>query len=326
MTFRLKPWLALAAVATLLTFAVTDADARSRSSTGSRGSRTYTAPPATNTAPNTARPIERSITQPGTPTRTAAAPQAAPAAGGWLNRPGLLGGLAAGFLGAGLFGLLMGNGFAGALGGIASFLGLLLQVGLIAGVVFLAWRWWQGRQQPQTASGPALRDLGTDERPRMGLGSLGGLGSGLGAAPMGAPQPQAGTDIELSKDDFDAFERLLGEVQTAYGREDLVALRSRVTPEMLSYFSEELNENATRGVVNEISDVKLLQGDLAEAWSEGEREYASVAMRYAITDRYIDRATSKVVEGEQPQEVTEVWTFMRMRGGSWLLSAIQQTS
>jgi predicted lipid-binding transport protein (Tim44 family) len=325
MTFRLKPWLALAAVATMLTFAVTDADARSRSSIGSRGSRTYSAPPATNTAPTTARPIERSITQPGTPgtpTRTAAAPQTAPAAGGWLNRPGLLGGLAAGFLGAGLFGLLMGNGFAGALGGIASFLGLLLQAGLIAGVVFLVWRWWQSRSQPQTASGPALRDLGTEERPRMGLGSLGGLG----AAPMGAPAPQPQADIELAKDDFDAFERLLGEIQTAYGREDLAALRSHVTPEMLSYFSEELNENATRGVVNEISDVKLLQGDLAEAWSEGEREYASVAMRYAITDRYIDRASSKVVEGETPQEVTEVWTFMRVRGGSWLLSAIQQTS
>jgi predicted lipid-binding transport protein (Tim44 family) len=31
-----------------------------------------------------------------------------------------------------------------------------------------------------------------------------------------------------------------------------------------------------------------------------------------------------VVEGG-PGEATEIWTFMRTRGGHWLLSAIQQT-
>jgi predicted lipid-binding transport protein (Tim44 family) len=32
----------------------------------------------------------------------------------------------------------------------------------------------------------------------------------------------------------------------------------------------------------------------------------------------------RIVEGER-SEVTELWTFMRAPGGSWLLSAIQQT-
>ena len=128
------------------------------------------------------------------------------------------------------------------------------------------------------------------------------------------------------REDFDTFERLLSEVHAAYGREDLSALRSRMTPEMLSYYAEELSENASRGVINEISDVKLLQGDLAEAWREGDKEYASVAMRYSLKDRYVDRATGKAADGtDAPQEATEVWTFMRSHGGSWLLSAIQQT-
>jgi len=71
--------------------------------------------------------------------------------------------------------------------------------------------------------------------------------------------------------------------------------------------------------------VKLLQGDLAEAWREGDKEYASVAMRYSLVDRFVDRATGRVAEGnESPQEATEVWTFTRAPGGSWLLSAIQQ--
>ncbi len=87
------------------------------------------------------------------------------------------------------------------------------------------------------------------------------------------------------------------------------------------------SKNRARNVVNKISDVKLLQGDLAEAWREGDTDYASVAMRYSLVDKTVDRATGRLVEGsEQPNEVTEVWTFVRPRGGNWELSAIQQTS
>jgi predicted lipid-binding transport protein (Tim44 family) len=95
---------------------------------------------------------------------------------------------------------------------------------------------------------------------------------------------------------------------------------------MLSYFSEDLARNASRGVVNVVSDVKLLQGDLAEAWSERDVEYASVAMRFSLLDRTIERVSGRVVEGDDkhPTEATEVWTFMRSRGASWLLSSIQQ--
>ena len=99
-----------------------------------------------------------------------------------------------------------------------------------------------------------------------------------------------------------------------------------MTPEMLSYFSEELSQNASRGVVNKVSGVKLLQGDLSEAWSENGLEYASVAMRFALVDQMVDRSSGRPVSGsDTPQEVTELWTFMRATGGSWLLSAIQQS-
>ena len=78
-------------------------------------------------------------------------------------------------------------------------------------------------------------------------------------------------------------------------------------------------------MVNQISDVKLVQGDLAEAWREGNVEYATVAMRFALIDKTVDRASGRVVEGSaEPQEATELWTFMRTSGGQWLLSAIQQ--
>jgi predicted lipid-binding transport protein (Tim44 family) len=228
-----------------------------------------------------------------------------------------MGGLFAGFLGAGLLGLLFGHGLAGGLGGLASMLGLLLQIGIIAMVGYLLWSWWQRRSQPALAGGPALRDYNPGNR-----AAQFGLGSGLGAP---APARASGTDeVGLTPDDFNAFERILGEVQAAYSDEDLGRLRGRATPEMVSYFSEDLSANASTGVVNRISDVKLLQGDLAEAWREGETDYATVAMRYALDDRTVERDSGRLVQGG-PDEATEVWTFMRVRGGNWLVSAIQQS-
>jgi predicted lipid-binding transport protein (Tim44 family) len=321
--FRLASIRALVAVLaafTALVLIASDADARAGQggSFGSRGGRTYAPPPVTRTAPNQAAPIERSMTQPARPSTVGAAPGAA--TGGFFNRPGFLGGMFAGFLGAGLLGLLLGNGFLGGLGGFASILGLLLQVALVVIVARLLWTWWQRRNAYATAGGPSLRQ-GLEQ-------TRGGAGAGLmqRALPGGAAAAGLGSlDIAITEADYDAFEALLQEVQQAYPAENLTRLRSLVTPEMLSYFAEELAQNASRGLVNEVSGVKLLQGDLAEAWREGDVDYATVAMRYELIDTLVEHATGRVVEGSRDkQEVTELWTFMRSRGGNWILSAIQQ--
>jgi predicted lipid-binding transport protein (Tim44 family) len=329
---RWRWMLALSAIAVAFVFIAADfADARSRTSFGSRGTRTFSAPPATKTAPTT-RPMERTMTQPSkanpsTNLATRPALQNSPAAG-LMNRPGFMGGLFAGLLGAGLIGLLLGTGLAGGLGGLASFLGLALQIGIIVLIGWLLWSWWQRRSQPQTAMGPALRDLpgnGRQHHAYSAGGTGGALGGGLGSGLGGYRAPASDPDeIGTTPADFEAFERLLGEIQTAYGAEDLARLRRLVTPEMLSYYSEALAANASRGIVNRIRDVKLLQGDPAEAWREGDTEYCTVAMRYSLTDEIVDRATDRVIEGG-PDEATEVWTFMRVRGGNWILSAVQQT-
>jgi predicted lipid-binding transport protein (Tim44 family) len=135
----------------------------------------------------------------------------------------------------------------------------------------------------------------------------------------------ANQPLTIAKPDYDDFERLLTDIQAAYSDEDLNALRAKVTPEMLSYFSDQLAENASRGLVNKVTGVKLEQGDLAEAWNEGNVEYATVAMRFSLNDQMVDRATGRTVESEPPGEVTELWTFIRARNGGWLLSGLQQT-
>jgi predicted lipid-binding transport protein (Tim44 family) len=306
--FRNRWLIALGAIATAFVLVSADAQARVGGgfSGGSRGTRTFSAPPATPTAPSAA-PIQRSITQPGN-----VAPIGQTGMRPGLFGGGLFGGLAAGFLGAGLFGLLFGHGFFGGLAGFASIIGLLLQVVLVVIVARLVFAWRQRRNMPAPAYAAAHPVIGH---------SFGGLNGVLG----GANVPPAGDHLAIAKSDYDAFERLLGDIQADYSTEDLSALRAKVTPEMLSYFSEQLAGNASRGLINRVTDVKLLRGDLAEAWREGNTDYATVAMNFALKDSMVERASGQTVEGGERSEVTELWTFMRARGGNWLLSAIQQT-
>jgi predicted lipid-binding transport protein (Tim44 family) len=292
--------------------AISSADARPGGgfSYGSRGSRTFSAPPSTSTAPGTAMPFDRTITQPGSP--GFGAPSRA--GGGFFNGQGrgLLGGLAAGFLGAGLLGMLFGGGLFSGIGGFSSILGLLLQIVLIVFVVRLAMSWWQRRHVTSAAYAGAAP----------GPASSGGFGSGMGFGLGSGSAP-----LEIQPADYEAFERLLGEIQAAWSNEDVAKLHTLATPEMVSYLVQDLEKNRARNAVNKTSDVKLLQGDLAEAWREGDTDYASVAMRYSLVDKTLDRASGRLIEGsEQPHEITEVWTFVRPRGGNWELSAIQQTS
>ncbi|XIA63953.1 Tim44-like domain-containing protein [Bradyrhizobium sp. TZ2] len=310
------------AVPLAITISAADARVGGGGSSGSRGSKTYSAPPSTTTAPGAAQPMNRTFTQPGTPGVGAPAAAGAASKGGFFNRPGMgmLGGLAAGFLGAGLLGMLFGGGLFSGLGSLSSIIGLLLQVGLIIIVVRLAMSWWQRRHTPASAyaNGPAPATGGPAEGPGAQTSFRSGMGFGLGSG--SAP-------LEIQPADYEAFERLLGEVQAAWSNEDVAKLHTLATPEMVSYFSKDLEENKARNDVNKVTDVKLLQGDLAEAWREGETDYASVAMRFSLVDKTLERTTNRLVAGsETPIEATEVWTFARRRGADWELSAIQQTS
>jgi predicted lipid-binding transport protein (Tim44 family) len=258
--------------------------------------------------------VQRSITQPARPGQAAGRTTTGTSPGGFFSRPGFLGGLAAGFLGAGLLGMLFGHGLGGGLGGFASILGLVLQIGLVLLVARLIWGWWQRRNQPAYAAPSGSGRYSFEPNQFAGAGST----AAMGAADAG--------DITIEPADYDAFERLLMDVQEAYSKEDMEALRRRVTPEMLGYFADDLADNASRGLVNRISDVKLLSGDLSEAWSEGDAEYAAVAMRFSLVDTMVERDSGRIVDGNPGEtvEATEIWTFRRVRGGQWLLSAVQQ--
>lgn len=214
-------------------------------------------------------------------------------AGGFAPRHPFMAGLFGGFLGAFLFGH----------GGL---FGLVIIIAVIA-IVLLASR-----------SGPFLR----------GRAGPATVFSGPMAAPGGMAAPDRGRDIALPDADLDAFQRLHAAIQEAWSQADMARLSQLVTPEMLRWFSEELSRNAAQGVRNIVSGVELVKGELSESWEEQDRQYATALMRWRALDYTVrlGGTAGVVVSGDPraPVEAEEVWTFMRRRGGPWLLSAIQQ--
>jgi predicted lipid-binding transport protein (Tim44 family) len=299
LTQRQTPWRMLFAMMFCLTLALAPTLAEARagggggggfsSGMGSRGSRTF--------ENNGAAPMGR--------TMHSEAPSAAGGVmpgmgGGFFSRHPFMTGLFGGFIGSMLFG---GGFFGHAFGGLFT----LLIIGV--GVFFLI---------------------------RLLTGGFASAGGGMaarsvGAAAAPAQQRYRGRDIAVGDADLNAFQSLHAAIQEAWGRSDLSQMRQLMTPEMLSYFNEELTRNTSQGVQNIVSNVNLVKAELAESWEEGDMEYATAYMRWTALDYTVrigaaPGSAGALVGGDSriPTESEEVWTFVRRRGGRWLLSAIQQ--
>lgn len=323
--------LALGMVVTLAAVDFAEARRAGSSGFGSRGTRTYSAPPTTNTAPGAAAPVQRSMT-PNTQTNAANPGMAAgQQAAGQQARRGLFGGFGGGIMGGlllgGLFGMMMGNGF----GGLAGMFGMLFQILLIGGIIFMLMRMFARRSQPAAqGAGRNAYQAPNAQGPGFTIPQMGSMaGAAVGGAAVARPKvaSKATDELGITNADLNQFEQLLKDVQGAYGAEDYAKLRAVATPEAMSFLAEELGENASQGLRNDVKDVQLLQGDLAESWHENGQDYATVAMRYQSIDVMVNRNTGKVVSGDpvNPKESTEIWTFVRKPGEAWKLSAIQGT-
>lgn len=289
----LRSFAAFAALAFALLICADDSDAQFAGALQQAASsiRITLSPPGSPTADVTATALERG--------RVAQAFQPAHPGGlaaGAFNHSGRLDGFAAGFLAAGLLGLLFGHGVVARIDGSASVFGLLFQLAVVGVLGRLVWMWWRGGE-------PAA---GAQLSPRQ-----------LAAAYTHSRSESLQTfaDLELRQTDYDAFGRLFREIRCAYRRNDGDALQTRLTPQMLSRLSTVFLPKGSRSAIE--SDATLLKEDLAEAWREGDVEYAAVTIHWAPRDRSGEPAA-------KPREASEVWTFSRVSGQAWLLSAIQQ--
>jgi predicted lipid-binding transport protein (Tim44 family) len=279
----------------------------STSSMGSRGTRTF--------ENNGAAPITRSMQTPnsnpmaGAPVAGAGGGALAGAGGGsFFQRHPFLTGLAGGFLGSALF---------SGLGGFGHVFGGMLQFLIIGLLIFLVIRLF--------TRGFSFGNSGPGNFSRMPMPAS------VGAAAAPSPNRFRGQDTTVGDADLNAFQSIHASVQEAWSRGDLGRLRQLMTPEMLSYFSEELTRNSSQGVQNLVSNVRLLKGDITESWTEGDLQYATAYLRWSAIDHVVKLGTApgqpdSVVSGDPrtPTEAEEMWTFVRRRGANWLLSAIQQ--
>ena len=298
------------------------AEARRGGSFGSRGSHTYASPNSTRLSPGYVGPVSRSMTQQPGYGSSRYQPSYGSNYGPTRPRFGFGGGLLTGLVTGGLVGAMLGHhgsgygyGSSDAGGGM---LAVLIQLAVIGGGIWLLLGFLRRR-----------RDTG--QAPSMPLSSAAGFqGTGFGYAVSGAPggmQTTMDERIDLSAGDKASFERLLGELQDAFGREDYARLRAITTPEIMSFLAEELSDNAVHGRRNEVSGTRLLDAEVSEAWREQGADYATIAMRYEGVDVMRDRNTNSVLSGDpgHPSQTTELWTFVRSGAWSdWKVSAIQE--
>ena len=271
------------------------------SSMGSRGLRTY--------ENNNAQPLGRSMTSPAQSGLSQATPSPAYGGGSFFQRHPFLTGLTGGLIGSWLFGhsVYAADGTSG-----GSAIGTLLEFLIIGLLIYFAVRVFRRHAFSNGWPGGTAFSM-----PRS---------AGASAAPV---RRDRGRDINLSNADLSAFQAIHAAVQEAWSAGDLGQLRRLMTPEMLSYFSEELTRNASQGIRNIVSNIELVKGELAESWEEGDLQYATAYMRWRAID-YVTRLgrppgdPETIVSGNSRVEAEEVWTFVRRRGGDWLLSAIQQ--
>jgi len=274
---------------------------------GSRGSRTIE------------RPIERTITPPPAPS-IAPPPSVlpAPSLAQPMAQPGVsqgnpfMAGMAGGLLGAGIGSMLFGHQPAYAAASEASpfgsLIGLILQLALVGGVIWLGVRLFRGATQAGGTSRSPVIDAPYRVIP----------------APA-PPQPRVDKQFEPSDADKQAFGAILIEVQKAWTDGDIGALRQLATPEIVSWLADDLSRNASQGVRNVVDQIGLQKGEVIEAWRDGQIEFATAVLTFSARDFTIGGGGALVAgDPNVPTLSSEAWTFLRAPGGRWLLSAVER--
>jgi predicted lipid-binding transport protein (Tim44 family) len=286
---------------------------------GSRGSRSSSAP---------ARPAPASPTNPSSPSRSLSSPTtptpAPQPSRGWMG--GLMGGLAGFALGGLLGSMLFGGGFGGGIG--------LLEVLLIAGGLFLLFRFMSARRGPQ----PSYATAGA---PHGGSTYATGLYSGGGVQEAAAPERQesvVASDLDRGLGHIramdptfdpgfvaDAARGLFGDVQHALMARDMSPLSARLTSRMYTELTGQCEQLRAARQTNRMEAMNLRAADVTEAWQESGQDFVTVYLAGSLVDYTVDDTTGAVVAGSKtPQELEEFWTFTRSVGpNSWRLSAIQ---
>lgn len=298
----MKSLISLLVVALSLSLASIDADAARRFGGGGNLGKQRPAP-TMREAPKEAPASPGQAARPAQPAPSATTPPAVQPKPSFMSR---FGGLIAGL---GL-GALLGSLFGGHLGGMGSFLMLML----LGAVLFMAFRMFAARRSAQLQPGgmpPARPGFN-------GIGSA--IPTGDAAAPAATvyePALSAPLPADFNREAFlrvakTSFIRL----QAANDAKDLDDIRDYTTPEMYAEIAMQLGE---RGEEPQKTEVVSIDPQLYDYAIDGDYEIASV------------RFVGLIRENAQanPEPVDEVWHVRKKRGDTrapWLIAGIQQAA
>jgi predicted lipid-binding transport protein (Tim44 family) len=284
----------------------------SRMSSGSRGSRTYSAPRAT--APSPTQPSGQYSQPEGSPmSQPMTQPQ-----GGFLR--GLAGGMIGGMLGGMLFRSL---GFAGGMGGMGGGIGFIdiILIGLILYGIY----WFIKKRRKGAESGVYTREAETRDSLQSSSASayskqVGDLGIGLSHVRQMDPSFDEKKFSDVSTDYF-------FRIQGAWANRDMASVRSLLTDEMSRILQGNADDLKSLRRINKLDNIAVRSADIVEAWQEEGRDFITVRFYANLLDYTIDEVTGQIVEGSKtdPVKFEEYWTFTRSVGNNaWQLSAITQ--
>jgi len=233
---------------------------------------------------------------------------------------GMMGGLAGGFLGSMLFGGMGGMGSGGlGEGGFG-----MLDIVLLGGLGYLAYRFFMKRRQEQAAWSP--QGVGTIPGPYAApaaVADTAGEDRNKGLEYIRRMDP-AFDEKAFGETASDAFFRLQG----GWTRRDLSPVSGLLTDEMRATLQADADALKAKGQINRLENISVRNVEITEAWQESGQDYATVLFQANLLDYTTDEA-GKVLSGSDavPVKFEEFWTFTRPVGpGAWRLSAIQQTS
>jgi predicted lipid-binding transport protein (Tim44 family) len=285
-------------------------------SSGSRGSRSYSAPQSPSAAPS-------GPSQQGGPAPSA--PATSPQSGGFLR--GMAGGLVGGMIGGMLFRSLgFGGGGDMAGGGIG-----LFEIILLAGILYGIW-WYikKRRREAEATAGPSYyrtasmpESLKPSYEPTYGQqAAASDLDTGLGYV----RQMDPGFDEQIFKDQrLDSFFK----VQGAWANRDMSTIRSMLTDEMHRILQGDADDLRRKKQINRLENIAVRAVEISEVWQEAGKDFITVRFYANLLDYTTDEMSGAVVSGSktEPVKFEEFWTFTRPVGNNpWQLSAINQAS
>jgi predicted lipid-binding transport protein (Tim44 family) len=296
-------------------------------SSGSRGSRSYSpprsSPPSQSTQPSQ-NPSPQTSPQPQAAPPSSPAPlQSPPPQSSFLR--GLGGGIMGGFIGGMLFSSL---GFGANRGGIGGG-GIGLFEILIFGALLFGIFWYFKRRRQEAAAkayaqstAEPIEPYQTSYGPSVDQAHAGDgdLEKGLGYVRQMDPSFDGKKFQDLCMDHF-------FKIQGAWINRNLSGVKPLLTDEMFGIIQGDAEKLKAEKKVNKLENIAVRSVDISEVWQESGQDFITVRFYANLLDYVEDESTGQVLSGSktEPVKFEEYWTFTRPVGNQpWKLSAIQQ--